>query len=90
MAQRRKTARTLGDGKRGSANEAVIRLHRSSKNGRKMRPKCTMFRARLCPPCASTRVRNRTRNNRIKFYFAKIFRSKTCVCAIFVVPLHPI
>ena len=30
MAQRRKTARTLGDGKRGSANEAANRLHRES------------------------------------------------------------
>ena len=46
-----------------------------------------MFRARLRPPCASPRVRNHTRNNRIKFYFAKIFRSNSCICAIFVVPL---
>ena len=30
MAQRRKIARTLGDGKRGSANEAANRLHRES------------------------------------------------------------
>ena len=48
MAQRSKTARTLSDGKRGSVNEAVIRLHREfQQNGRKMRPKCTMLQINL-------------------------------------------
>ena len=47
-----------------------------------------LFRARLRPPCASTRVHNRTRNNRIKFYFFSKKNIFICVCAIFVVPLQ--